>query len=150
GVDLVFAPSAAELYPRQPQCTVHVGQMADHLCGAFRPGHFDGVATVVLKLFTIIEPAVAYFGQKDAQQLAIITRMVADLNVPVTIAAVPILREPDGVALSSRNQHLNDDERALAPALYRALIAARNAIAAGTTNAADVRRLASATIPADP
>jgi pantoate--beta-alanine ligase len=150
GVDVVFAPTAAAMYPQPPDCTVRVGHMADHLCGAFRPGHFDGVATVVLKLFTIIQPDVAYFGEKDAQQLAIVRRMVSDFNVPVTIASVPTVREPDGVALSSRNQHLSAEERTLAPALVRALGTVREAVAAGTTDAAEIRRLAAATIPADP
>ncbi len=107
GVDVVFAPTPAVMYPQPPDCTVHVGRTAEHLCGAFRPGHFDGVATVVLKLLDIVQPDVAYFGEKDAQQLAIVRRMVADLNVPVTIAGVPTVREADGLALSSRNQHLS-------------------------------------------
>ena len=116
GAGLAFAPAPDEIYPEPPDVTVRVGQTAKYLCGAFRPGHFDGVATVVLKLFTIVQPEVAYFGEKDAQQLAIVRRMVADLNVPVRIAPVPTVREPDGLALSSRNQHLNASERALAPA----------------------------------
>ncbi len=121
GVDFVFAPAPDVMYPSQPQCTVSVGQMADHLCGAFRPGHFAGVATVVVKLLNIVQPDVAYFGEKDAQQLAIVRRAVADLNVPVTIASVETVREPDGLAISSRNRHLSSDERRLAPLLYQAL-----------------------------
>ena len=106
GVDLVFAPSVAEMYPRPIEMTVDVGRLADHLCGRFRPGHFSGVATVVLKLFEIVQPDRSYFGEKDAQQLAVMRRLVADFNVPVTIVGVPTVREPDGLALSSRNQRL--------------------------------------------
>jgi pantoate--beta-alanine ligase len=149
GVDLVFAPTPEEIYPEPPDCTVHVARTAEHLCGAFRPGHFDGVATVVLKLFNIVQPEVAYFGEKDAQQLAIIRRMVADLNVPVKIAPVPTVREADGLALSSRNQHLNEAERALAPALHRALQTARASVASGKDDATAVKRDAAATIPDD-
>jgi len=149
GVDAVFAPSAEEIYPEPPDVRVHVGQTAKYLCGAFRPGHFDGVATVVLKLFDIVQPDVAYFGEKDAQQLAIIRRMVADLNVPVKIAPVATVREADGLALSSRNQHLNAAERALAPALFRALTAAKNAVAAGVSDAEAVKRAATGTVPVD-
>jgi pantoate--beta-alanine ligase len=149
GTDLVFAPAPEEIYPEAPDVTVRVGQIAKHLCGAFRPGHFDGVATVVLKLLTIVQPEVAYFGEKDAQQLAIVRRMVADLNVPVRIAPVPTVREPDGLALSSRNQHLNAAERALAPALFAALSSAREAVAAGATDAAAVKRGAAGKIPTD-
>jgi pantoate--beta-alanine ligase len=149
GVDLVFAPDPEQMYPEPPDCTVHVERTAEHLCGAFRPGHFNGVATVVLKLFNIVQPEVAYFGEKDAQQLAIIRRMVADLDVPVKVAAVPTVREPDGLALSSRNQHLNAAERALAPSLFRALSAARDAVAAGTTDAKDARQRAAEAIPPD-
>ena len=140
GVDLVFAPAPAAMYPQPPDCTVHVGRTAEHLCGAFRPGHFDGVATVVLKLFNVVQPDVAYFGEKDAQQLAIVRRMVADLDVPVRITGVPTVREADGLALSSRNQHLGAPERALAPRLYRALTAVRDAVAAGTTDPGDAKR----------
>ena len=149
GVDLVFAPAPEEVYPQPPDVTVHVGDTAKYLCGAFRPGHFNGVATIVLKLLTIVQPAVAFFGEKDAQQLAIIKRMVADLNLPVRISPVPTVRESDGVALSSRNQHLNAGERALAPALFRALTAARDAVAAGETNVESVKRAAAALVPAD-
>ena len=149
GVDLVFAPGPEQMYPEPPDCIVRVGATAEHLCGAFRPGHFNGVATVVLKLFNIVQPDVAYFGEKDAQQLAIIRRMVADLNVPVTIAPVPTVREADGLALSSRNQHLNAAERALAPSLFRALTAAREAVAAGATDAKAVKQRAAEAVPAD-
>jgi pantoate--beta-alanine ligase len=149
GVDLIFAPTPEEMYPEPPDCTVQVAQTAEHLCGAFRPGHFNGVATVVLKLLNIVQPEVAYFGEKDAQQLAIVRRMVADLNVPVRIAPVPTVREPDGLALSSRNRHLSEDERALAPALFRALTAARDTVAAGTRDVAAVKRRAAESIPGD-
>jgi pantoate--beta-alanine ligase len=149
GVDLVFAPAPEEIYPEPPDCTVQVGRTAEQLCGAFRPGHFDGVATVVLKLFNVVQPEVAYFGEKDAQQLAVVRRMVADLNVPVTIVPVATVREPDGLALSSRNQHLSEPERALAPALYRALVSARDAVAAGESDAESVKRAAAASIPPD-
>jgi pantoate--beta-alanine ligase len=149
GVNFVFAPAAGEMYPEPPDCTVHVGKTAEHLCGAFRPGHFNGVATVVLKLFEIVRPDVAYFGEKDAQQLAIVRRMVADLNVPVRITGVPTVREPDGLALSSRNLHLNDTERRLAPRLFRALSAVRDAVAGGAGNPAEVREQAADIIGTD-
>jgi len=149
GVDVVFAPAPAAMYPAPPDCTVHVGRTAEHLCGAFRPGHFDGVATVVLKLFNIVQPDVAYFGQKDAQQLAIVRRAVSDLNVPITITGVPTVREADGLALSSRNQHLKASERALAPRLFRALNAVCDAVAAGATDAAAARQRGVETIGAD-
>jgi pantoate--beta-alanine ligase len=149
GADVVFAPTAGSMYPQPPDCTVRVQRMADHLCGAFRPGHFDGVATVVVKLLNIAQPDVAYFGEKDAQQLAIIRRTVADLNLPVTITAVPTVREADGLALSSRNQHLSAAERKLAPALFRALTAAREAVESGSIEAATAKQFAAAAIPAD-
>jgi pantoate--beta-alanine ligase len=147
GVDLVFAPAPEEIYPEPPDVIVHVGDTAKYLCGAFRPGHFNGVATVVLKLFTIVQPDVAYFGEKDAQQLAIIKRMVADLNLPVKIAPVPTVREDDGLALSSRNQHLNPAERGLAPVLFRALTAARDVVARGERSADAVKRHAATLVP---
>ena len=149
GVELVFAPAAGEMYPVEPLCTVTVKRVTDRLCGQFRPGHFDGVATVVTKLFDIVQPDVAYFGEKDAQQLAVIRRMVADLNIPVDIAGVPTVREADGLALSSRNVRLSAEERSKAIALYRALREAERAIAGGEHDARAVERLAAAVIPQD-
>lgn len=149
GVELVFAPTAGEMYPVEPLCTVTVKRVTDRLCGQFRPGHFDGVATVVTKLFDIVQPDVAYFGEKDAQQLAVIRRMVADLNIPVDIAGVPTVREADGLALSSRNVRLSAEERAKAIALYRALREAERAVAGGERDARAVERLAAAVIPPD-
>jgi len=149
GVDIVFAPSAAEMYPVPVECSVAVGRLADHLCGRHRPGHFNGVATVVLKLFQIAQPDRAYFGEKDAQQLAIVRRVVADFNVPLAIVGVPTVREPDGLALSSRNQRLDPAERALAPALFRALRHVANKVASGATDAASLTRDGAAQIPGD-
>ncbi len=149
GVDLVFAPSVPEMYPVPQECTVEVGRLADHLCGKYRPGHFRGVATVVMKLFGIVQPDRAYFGEKDAQQLAIIRRLVADLNVPVQVVGVPTVREPDGLALSSRNAQLGPAERQSAIALFRALQSADRRIAAGDTDPEHVKRMAAAEIPPD-
>jgi len=147
GVDVVFAPSAAEVYPEPPECSVDVGRLADHLCGRFRPGHFRGVATVVLKLLQMVQPHRAYFGEKDAQQLAIVTRLAADFNLPIEIVGVPTVREVDGLALSSRNRHLSAVERYLAPSLYRALEEARRRILAGERSAAAIAQAAAETIP---
>jgi pantoate--beta-alanine ligase len=147
GVDLAFAPSAGEVYPEPLQCSVDVGRLADHLCGKFRPGHFRGVATIVLKLFEMVRPHRAYFGEKDAQQLAIIRQMVADFNLPITIIEVPTVREADGLAMSSRNRHLSVDERRLASCLYAALSAARRAIASGERSAIAITRAAAEQIP---
>ena len=149
GVDIVFAPSAAEMYPATPLSIIRVGRIADHLCGRHRPGHFDGVATVVMKLLQIVQPDEAYFGEKDAQQLAVVTRMIADLNVPVGIVPVPTLRDSDGLAMSSRNQRLSGEERPLAIALYRALQAVQAAVAAGETDTAAALTRGRATLPAD-
>jgi pantoate--beta-alanine ligase len=150
GADVVFVPSASEMYPSPLRCTIQVSELAEHLCGAFRPGHFSGVATVVMKLFQIVQADVAYFGEKDAQQLAVVRRLVADFNVPLTIVGVETVREADGVALSSRNQHLGREERTLAPVLYQALSAARSAIERGERQAAAVRAAAGSCIPSDP
>jgi pantoate--beta-alanine ligase len=149
GVDLVFAPPVAEMYPRPIECKVEVGRLADHLCGRFRPGHFSGVATVVLKLFEIVQADRSYFGEKDAQQLAVIRRLVSDFNVPTTLVGVPTVREADGLALSSRNQRLDASERQLAPALYRALQRVQQAIGSGVTSVSDLKRVASDQIPGD-
>jgi pantoate--beta-alanine ligase len=150
GVELVFAPTVDEMYPTPPQCSVAVGRLADHLCGRFRPGHFAGVATVVLKLFQIVQSDRAYFGEKDGQQLAIVRRMVSDFNIPTHIVGVPTVREADGLALSSRNQRLDTEERALAPTLYRALHRVRGDIAAGLSDVAELTRSGANEIPADP
>jgi pantoate--beta-alanine ligase len=131
GARIVFAPSAQEMYPEPPGSFVDVEGVSEHLCGKFRPGHFRGVATVVLKLLQIVQPDRAYFGEKDAQQLAVIRRMVRDLNVPVEIASVPTVREPDGLALSSRNQHLTAGQRKIAPLFYRSLRSAEQRITDG-------------------
>jgi pantoate--beta-alanine ligase len=142
GVDVVFAPGAIEMYPAPLNCTIDVGRVADHLCGRHRPGHFRGVATVVMKLFQIAQPDRAYFGQKDAQQLAVIRHLVSDLNVPVEIVGVPTVREADGLALSSRNQRLAPEERRVAPVLYEALGVAGSQIASGVTDVAEIRQTA--------
>jgi pantoate--beta-alanine ligase len=148
-VDLVFAPPVAEMYPRRLEMGVDVGRLADHLCGKYRPGHFKGVATVVLKLLEIVQADVAYFGEKDAQQLAVVRRLVTDFNVPVHIVGVPTVREPDGLALSSRNLRLNAGERALAPCLYAALTRVAASIEAGATDATAISRDAATLIPPD-
>jgi pantoate--beta-alanine ligase len=149
GVELVFAPPVEEMYPVETLCTVTVKRMTDGLCGRFRPGHFEGVATVVAKLFDIVQPEVAYFGEKDAQQLAVIRRMVTDLNIPVEIVGVATVREADGLALSSRNVRLSLEERSKATALYRALREAEQSIAGGERDARTVERRAAAVIPSD-
>jgi pantoate--beta-alanine ligase len=131
GVDLLFTPGAAEMYPQEPLTWVDVPSLAEHLCGPGRPGHFRGVATVVMKLFQIVQPDRAYFGEKDAQQLAIIRRMVKDLDVPVTVVPVATVREPDGLAMSSRNVYLSPEQRAKAGELHRALLAGREAAGDG-------------------
>lgn len=138
-VDVIFAPSAEEMYAPAASTYVEVPAVARHLCGAFRPGHFRGVATVVAKLFNIVQPDAAYFGEKDAQQLAVIQQMVSDLNFPIRIVPVPTVREADGLALSSRNQRLTPDQRRTAPALFKALTAAQLAIEAGERHAAKAK-----------
>jgi pantoate--beta-alanine ligase len=146
GAPIVFAPAGEEMYPRPQQSFVEVQGVTEFLCGQFRPGHFRGVATVVLKLFQIVQPDVAYFGEKDAQQLAVIRRMVSDLNVPLRIVEVATVREHDGLALSSRNRLLSGEERRLAPALYQVLRQAQDRIAASACDAVAVRREAVAAL----
>ena len=148
-VDYVFTPDSSELYPASPLCTVRVQRLADHLCGRYRPGHFEGVATVVLKLLQSVQPDRAYFGEKDAQQLAVVRRLVKDFNVPVTIIGVPTVREADGLALSSRNSRLSAVERERAPALYRALLTAAHQVAAGIGDVEAIKAAAVAEIPQD-
>lgn len=131
GVDILFAPAVQEMYPLDTVSWVTVEVLSDKLDGRSRPGHFRGVSTVVAKLFHILEPQTAFFGQKDAAQLAIIRRMVHDLNFPVKIVACPIVREPDGLALSSRNAYLNPEERARALVLHRSLQGVQQEFQAG-------------------
>ncbi|WP_026369446.1 pantoate--beta-alanine ligase [Kallotenue papyrolyticum] len=150
GVDLVFAPSVAEMYPPGYSTYVEVGDVSEPLEGAHRPGHFRGVATVVCKLFNIVQADRAYFGQKDAQQTVVIRRMVRDLNIPTSIVVVPTVRDADGLALSSRNVYLTPEERAAAPVLYRALTAARERYAAGERDAEALRRVMRAVIATEP
>jgi pantoate--beta-alanine ligase len=147
-VDLVFAPSVQEVYPAgEPQVRVHAGPLGDVLEGASRPGHFDGVLTVVAKLLHLTSPDVAYFGQKDAQQLLLISRMADDLNFPVEVVSVPTVRDSDGLALSSRNGYLTEADHVVALTLSRALRAG----AAQEADGADaVRRAARAVLDADP
>jgi len=131
GVDLLFVPSVTEMYPQPVATTVSVAGVSQGYEGASRPTHFDGVATVVAKLFSIVGPCRAYFGEKDYQQLAVVRRMVADLSMPVTVVGCPTVREPDGLAMSSRNAYLTPAERAAAPVLHRALTAGAAAVEAG-------------------
>lgn len=146
GADVVFAPDAPELFPQPQSYHVEPPALAKELCGAFRPGHFRGVATIVLKLFNIVQPRVALFGQKDYQQLAIIRGMTADLNVPVDIVAGMTVRAADGLALSSRNGFLNETERAEAPRLYQTLSAIRDRLAAGGRDFTALELAATATL----
>jgi len=138
GTDAVFAPSRTEMYPRDNLTWVTVEEVSEPLCGRFRPGHFRGVATVCAKLFNIVGADRAFFGQKDAQQVAVIQRMVADLNLPLEIVVCPTVREPDGLAMSSRNQYLSPQERKEAPVIYRALQRSAELIGKGEKNAARI------------
>ena len=138
GTDVAYVPEARDVYPPGYQTTVEVRELARGLCGPFRPGHFAGVATVVCKLFNAVRPDVAVFGEKDYQQLAIVRRMVIDLDMGIEIVGVPTVREPDGLAMSSRNAYLSPAERARALSLSRALFAARDAAASGAVAAADI------------
>jgi len=128
GADIVFAPSTEELWPRPPTTVVRVEGLSESLEGASRPGHFDGVATIVTKLFSLAGPCWAYFGEKDYQQLVVIRRMAADLSLPVEVVGCPTVRDTDGLALSSRNSYLTPEERRAAPQIYYALLAGKRAV----------------------
>lgn len=150
GVDLVFAPGVEEIYPPGFDTTVRIGAIAVPLEGAARPGHFDGVATVVAILFDLVGAEHAYFGQKDAQQVLVVRQMARDLAIPTEVIACPTVREPDGLAMSSRNVHLSADERAAAPVLRRALLAARDELAAGERSGEGLRARMREILAAEP
>src|SRR4051812_37366005 len=150
GIDLAFCPDASAMYPAGAQTYIEVRDLQKPLCGASRPGHFAGVATIVSKLFHITQPHLAVFGQKDYQQLAIIRRMVRDLDFGIEIEGVPIVREPDGLALSSRNAYLSAEQRVAALSLSRGLAAAEAAVKAGERSAAAIVAAARAPIEREP
>jgi pantoate--beta-alanine ligase len=146
-VDYIFAPSDDEMYPETQRVFIEVEGLTENLCGRNRPGHFRGVATVVLKLFHILQPRLAFFGEKDYQQLALVRRLVRDLNVPLQVVGVPTVREGDGLAMSSRNSRLSSAERQLAPCIYKALQTARQSIACGERNCGTVKAQAIDAVP---
>jgi pantoate--beta-alanine ligase len=150
GVDALFLPEAAEIYPSGFRTYVTVEGLSDRLEGRSRPGHFRGVATVVLKLLEIVQPHFAYFGRKDAQQVRIISQMARDLNLDTEIVVCPIVREPDGLALSSRNAYLTEDERRAATVLHRALEAARSELAAGVRDSLQLQAAMRRVLEAEP
>ena len=140
GTDIVFMPATAEMYPAHFSSWVEIGEITERLEGSSRPGHFRGVATVVAKLFNIVQPTRAYFGQKDAQQAIVIKKMVSDLNMNLEIVALPTVREPDGLAMSSRNIYLSPEQRQAATVLYRALILAQELWSQGENDAEHLRQ----------
>lgn len=148
GVDAVFAPAPADMYPAAPLMGITVGPLGDHLCGPSRPGHFAGVATVVMKLLQIVQPDRAYFGEKDAQQLAVIRQLVADFNVPVEIVGMPTIRESDGLAMSSRNRRLDARGRQSGLALVKAIWTTVHALSTGASPT-DARAAGAASVPGD-
>jgi len=150
GVDVLFAPETADVYPDGFRTYVNVEGISERLEGRTRPGHFRGVATVVLKLFEIVQPHFGYFGRKDAQQVRIISEMARDLNLDSEIVVCPIVRDEDGLALSSRNAYLSGEERKAARVLHRALVAARDELAAGTRDAVQVQNVMRRIIEAEP
>jgi pantoate--beta-alanine ligase len=150
GVDAIFTPDASEMYPNGFRTYVSVEGLSDRLEGRSRPGHFRGVSTVVMKLLEIVQPHFAYFGRKDAQQVRIISQMTLDLNLDTQVVVYPIVREPDGLALSSRNAYLSADERRAATVLYRALEAARRELAAGVRDALHLQTVLRGVLEAEP
>ncbi len=150
GTDVLFVPSISEMYPERIRTSVAVAGVSEALEGATRPGHFDGVATVVTKLFSIVGPCRAYFGEKDFQQLAVIRQMVHDLSMPVDVVGRPTVREPDGLALSSRNAYLSPDERIAAPVLHEALMLGRDLVLRGERDPAVVRAEMAAHVAREP
>ncbi len=150
GVDLVFVPDAAEIYPPGFDTRVEVGGVTEVLEGAVRPGHFAGVATVVAKLFNVVQPTRAYFGQKDAQQSVVIRKLVCDLDLPVEVIVAPTVREADGLALSSRNSYLTPEQRAAAAVIFRALGASRALFDAGERDAEILREVMRRTLAREP
>lgn len=150
GATHVFAPSVSEMYPTEVLTTVRVAELSDPMEGAARPTHFAGVATVVAKLFSVVGPCRAYFGEKDFQQLAVVRRMAADLSMPVEVVGCPTVREPDGLAMSSRNVYLDGDQRLAALVIHRALQAGAAAIVAGERSGTQVRNLMAGIISAEP
>ncbi len=144
GVDVLFVPSVPEMYPEPTVTTVHVAGLTEGLCGAARPTHFDGVTTVVAKLFSIVGPCTAYFGRKDFQQVAVVRRMTADLDLPVEVVGCPLVREPDGVAMSSRNAYLTAAERERATGIFASLRAAAAAVEDGERDPGHVRAVVQA------
>jgi pantoate--beta-alanine ligase len=150
GADVLFAPDTEEMYPEPPLTTVHVADVSEGLCGSARPTHFDGVTTVVAKLFAMVGPCRAYFGRKDAQQLAVVRRMATDLNLPVEVVGCPLVREGDGLAMSSRNAYLTPEEREAATVLSRALAAAADLVRAGEREPAAVEHLIANMVAAEP
>lgn len=150
GVDFLFTPSAEEMYPEGPQTSIDVGSVARPLEGEFRPGHFAGVATVVKKLFDATLPDKAYFGQKDAQQCAVVRQLTRDFNLPVEIVVCPIVREQDGLAMSSRNAYMNEEEREAALVLSRSLRRARELLEGGESSVAAIEAAMRAVLEAEP
>jgi pantoate--beta-alanine ligase len=150
GVDVLWMPPVADVYDPDHSTTVHVDGLTNTLCGRSRPGHFDGVTTIVTKLFNLVQPTHAYFGEKDFQQLAVIRRMVRDLDMPLEVVGMPIVREPDGLAMSSRNAYLSPDERRAALVLSRALGAVRRAFEGGERRVATLRTILGDTLAAEP
>ena len=150
GCDVLFSPSAPEMYPDDSRTAVSVSRLTEDLCGASRPGHFDGVSTVVAKLLNIVKPHRAYFGLKDFQQYKVIARMVQDLNMDIDVIGLPTVREPDGLAMSSRNRYLTGEERQSALSLSRSLDLASRMVTDGTRDAAAVTAMVKETIGSEP